>query len=305
MKISFPSLFSAPIQKYRFFFLFGNEETVFERAISFLQKKLLSSLQIKAEVDLLNHTSLSPSLFEAEENPSLTLVPHVTDKLLHHVDQLTRGVFIFTSQKARAQSKLVTYFTESPVSLAIGAYATPLLPSEFEFLIGDLNLPAHFKSLLFKTFQNDYMGLLSTLEKVKLFKDIPENQYEAFLGSFAPDDFMPLLQAFLLKDIKKGTEASSFITSTDIIPFLRSLTRAFQTLFELMPFKNSPKSIPWQKLTPPVFFKEQPLYEMALSRWNFMEIRNFLEGLLELERKVKLSASSLPHIHHELLSFIK
>lgn len=305
MKISFPSLFQTPLNKYTIFFIFGNDTTVFERAISFIHKKLQLPLQMKTEEDILQNASSQPSLFQTQDKPSLSLISPVTDKILGGLEQMKNGNFILTSEKARAQSKLVTHFSQSSTSLAIAAYASPLTTSEFEFLTREMDLPVSFKGILFKAYQNDSMGLLATLERIKLYGNVPEDLYDSFLSvSTSSEDFTPLIHAFLLKNSEKAIKALSDIALSDMIPILRNLSRSFQTLFELMPLKKNPKSIAWNTLTPPVFFKEQPIFETALSRWNSGDIKEFLEALLTLERQVKFSRITLSQIRHPLLAFL-
>lgn len=305
MKINFPALFQTSLHKYNLFFLFGNDALVFERALSFLQKKLLFPLHMKTEESILTPSPLQPSLFETQQDQPLTLIPHVTDKILNHLEQLKEGVFILTSEKARAQSKLVTYFTQSSDALAIAAYAAPITKPEFAFLVEDLNIPSSFQVLLFNAYQNDYQGLLATLKKIKLYGEVPEASYASFLESSASfDDLTPLLHAVLSRDAQKATETFSALGFLDLISLLRTLMRSFQTLFELMSFKKASKPIPWQSLTVPVFFKDQPLYEMALARWQGPEVQAFLETLLTLERRIKLSTCMLPQVKQELLFFL-
>ncbi len=306
MKINFPSLFQTPLHKYNIFFIFGNEAIVFERAIAFLQKKLSSPLHIQTEKDLLTNSFSQPSLFEDKgEAPSLTLISHVTDKVLKALDQMKNGFFILTSEKARAQSKLVTHFSQSSTSLAIAAYASLLTTSEFEFLVEGMNLPVSFKNLLFKAYQNDYRGLLSVLEKIKLYGDVPEDQYGSFLEASASssDELTPLIHALLSRD-REVTLTYLYATTFDLIPLLRSLSRSFQILFELMPFKGSSKPISWQTLSSPVFFKDQPLYQTALSRWRCEETQVVLETLLSLEKEIKYSSYASPQVSQTLLQFL-
>lgn len=304
-KINFSSLFQTSLNKFNHFFIFGNDLTVFERAIFFIQKNMSSSLHIKTEAELLNTVSSSFSLFKEDSGPSLTLIPQVSDKIIPHLEHLPEGIFIFTSEKARAASKLVTHFTNTPQCLAIGAYASPITTSEFEFIVGELNLPKSFKESLFKAYQNDYRGLLCAVQKIKLFGDVPEAHYGSFLETQSSmDDFSLLRDAFLLKDIKKAAELLSFLSSPDLIAFLRGLSRSFLMLFDLLPYKKSIKTIPWQKLTPPVFFKEVPLFESALLRWQGEEIQSFLETLLFLEHKIKYSSFTPSHVSQDLLAKI-
>lgn len=302
MKINFPSLFQTSLEKYTYFFIFGNDGSVFERALLFLQKKFSSSLRIKTEADLLNSSFSQVSLFEEASQPFLTFVPHVTDKIITHIDSLQGGHFIFTSEKARAHSKLVTYFSTAPQSLAIAAYASPLLPVEFDFLTQGMALSEVFKKQLFKAYQNDYSGLLSALQKIKLFQDVPESYYELFLKeSLSSEDMISFRNSFLLKNLKKAIEAVSCLSSSTLISHLRALTGAFLTLFELSSYRDSSRPLVWQKITSPVFFKDQPLFESALSRWKAEEIRSFLEVLLSLEYHVKQSAWTLPQVSQSLL----
>lgn len=305
MKTNFASLFKTPIHKYKFFFIYGNDLVVFDRIILFLSKKTTSSVQVKSEKELLTNSFSQPSLFEKAESAHLNLTLNVSDKVLDFIDQLGEGPFIFTSEKARSQSKLVTYFSNSSLSLAIAAYASPITTAEFDFLVGDLNLPTLFRGLLFKAYQNDYMGLIATLEKIKLYGDVPDSAYPSFLESPSlSEDLQSLNHPFLLRNLKKVLEVLLTINASDMIPFLRNLLRSFQTLYELMPFKNKPDSIVWQKLQTPVFFKDQPLYQTALSQWSIKEIQTFLESLLKLEYKVKYEKVTPSQVSQELMKIV-
>jgi hypothetical protein len=302
MKATFSSLFKAPLHQYKYFFIYGNDPVVFDRIILFLSKTISAPLDIKSEKELLESPSPQPSLFDDPQAKSLFLVSNVTDKILSHLDRLGEGTFIFTSEKARAKSKLVTHFSSCPHSLAVTAYASPITTSEFEFLAGDLKLPGAFSSLLFKTFQNDYMGLLATFEKIKLYGDVPEPAYGSFLESCgSSDDLQSLIHPFLLKNLKAASEGLGSINSADLIPTLRTFLRTFQTLYELMPYKNRPDAIQWQRFTPPIFFKDQPIYQAALSKWSREQVKSFLEAILTLEYKVKYEKLSLSHLSQELL----
>lgn len=302
MKINFPSLFKTDISKYKFFFIHGNDLVVFERITVFLNKKLSCPLEVKSEKELLADSGLQPSLFEKNTNKSLILVPQVSDKIINHLDQIGEGIYIFTSEKARAQSKLVTHFSSSSQSLAISAYASPLTPAEFDFLGGDLNLPARLKGLLFKAYQNDYMGLLGALEKIKLYGDVPESMYSSFTESYATEeDLKMLVHGFLLKNLKKVSGHLLTVNSSDIISLLRTLTHSFQILYGLMPFKKNPQAIAWQQLPSPVFFKDQPMYQAALSHWSGEQVLSFLQSLLKLEYKVKHERLTLSQVSQGLM----
>lgn len=291
-----------PVHKYKFFFIYGNDLSVFDRIIYFLSKKISSSLQIISEKELLKSAFSQPSLFEDHQTSLLHLISNVSDKILNHIDQMGEGAFIFTSEKARAQSKLVTYFSTSPFSLAIAAYASPLTTSEFDFVVGDLNVPGSLRPLLFKAYQNDYMGLLGALEKMRLYGDVPEAVYSSFLTpSSLLEELQSLSHPFLLKNQKKASEVLLTMSSSDLIPFLRGLLRSFQSLYELMPCKRSPNSIIWQSLKSPVFFKDQPLYLAALPQWHSAEILSYLESLLGLEYKIKYEKLTPSQVSQKLV----
>jgi DNA polymerase III delta subunit len=306
MKINFPALFQTPLHKYKVFLIFGNDTTVFERAQYFLQEKLSLIPKILAENELASTASFQSSLFESSEQCPLYLIPHASDKILSHLDSLRQGVYIFTSEKARAQSKLVLHFTKSSNTLAIAAYASPLTTSEFEFLIEGINLSPTLKSQLFKAYQNDYRGLLNALAQLRLYgNEVPDSYDDFFSNSSAPaEEFMLPVHGFLGRDLKKVTETTCLLTSADLIPFLRILARSFFTLLELMPFKGSSTPIAWHSLKAPVFFKDQPLFESALKRWDRDEISSFLRKILTLEYQIKYSGYAtsqvLPSLFLEL-----
>jgi DNA polymerase III delta subunit len=297
-KINFSSLFQTPLHPYKHFFVFGSESSLFERAISFLQKRLGASLEVKTEADLLGPLASQLSLFGNTDRLPLICVPNATDKSLTFLSTLPAGNFVFTSEKARAQSKLTTYFSTSPSSLAIAAYPSPLTMTELDFMAEGLTLPSDFKNQLMKTYINDRLGLLSALEKVKLVGDIKEPQYELFLQTDPLlGGFTPLRNAILLKDKPQIIDLFFHISSADLIPFLRILTRSFLTLSEISCWRF----IPWKNLTVPVFFKEQPLFEAAKPRWSFEEISLFLQTLLFLESKIKSASFSTSHVCHILV----
>lgn len=305
MKINFPTLFQTPIEKYQFFFIYGNDAEVFERTLSYIQKKLGTTLTHRSEEDIQKCPKAEMTLFE-ENSSQLTFVPHVTDKVLECLEFLKGEIVVFSSEKARAHSKLVTFFSDSPVSLAIAAYAAPLSSSEFELLVEGTPLPLSFKANLFKAYQNDYRGLLSAVDKIRLYGELQEEDFPLFIEqALLSDDVTQVIHAFLLKNLKEALRSFSRINPTELIPLLRGLGRSFQTLYNLLVLKGASSSIPWMKVTPPVFFKEQPLYERALRVWKTKEIAQLFETLLILEKQVKFSNIGATLLQRRLLHCLK
>lgn len=297
-KINFPSLFQSPLGKSNFFFVFGNDSFLIERAVSFLHKKLGGNLETKTEADVLNGLASQPSLFQAPGSRSLTFIPHVTEKILSQLPTLPEGIFIFTSEKTRAHSKLVTYFTGNPHSLCIAAYSCPVTTFELDFMTEDLSLPLTFKNQLLKTYQHHRGGLLNALEKIKLAKDISEDHYTFFLENDLPEgDLATLRNAFLLKDKAQLIPSLALLGQGDSVPLLRLLMRSFLTLLEL----SSARSIAWNSLTFPVFFKDQPIFDQARSRWHQHDIIVFLQDLLAIENKAKTAAFSSSLVQQTLI----
>jgi DNA polymerase III delta subunit len=305
MKANFQALFKAPLQKYRFFFIYGNDPTIIDRSILFLAKKFSSSVQIKSEADLLAASCSQLSLFQDDRGEGITLVYNVSDKAINALER-DSGVFILTSIKARAQSKLVTSFGNHPHALAIAAYASPLLSAEFDALVEGLNIPFPFQKLLFQAYQNDYMGLLATIEKIKLYGEVPEDMYPQFLETHGvEDDHNKIIHSFLLKNQKEALSLLPSLSVVDFIPFVRSLLRSFQVLYELMPFQGSPQNIAWMKLSTPIFFKDQPIYQAALARWNTVAIQEVLQTLLALECHIKRGKGIPSCVQRELLGILR
>src|SRR3990167_8731244 len=96
-KINFSSLFQTSLHPYKYFFIFGNEPSLFERTLFFLQKKMGASLEVKTEADLLGPFSSQLSIFGDADRLPLIYVPHVTDKILTFLTTSPTGHFIFSS----------------------------------------------------------------------------------------------------------------------------------------------------------------------------------------------------------------
>ena len=305
MKINFSSLFVTPLDKYRFFFIFGNDSSIFSRATLYIEQKLSASITTKSEGHILETTQTPPSLFsDHASSKKIILVPNVTDKIIKKIESMNDGIYIFSSDKARAKSKLVTYFSQNPHSLAISFYDSPISTSEFEFLVHGRNIPDEMKGLLLKAYQNDYMGLCSALNKIQLFGEISEDQYEQFLSpSDTNIDNTSIIHGFLLKDIKMVSSNLFLYNPANIILLLRSMSRSFQSLYALLPYKNQPSMISWNRISPAVFFKEQNMYVEALKRWNAKEIQNILNELLTLEYQFKFSTVPLSKVYQSLSRF--
>ena len=168
-----------------------------------------------------------------------------------------------------------------------------------------LSLSTEFKKDLFKTYQNDYAGLINIIETLKLIGEDAE-KYASFIldNSPLPEGANTLLEGILSRDVKKLSTALSELSVTDFIPTVRLLTRSFLTLLELMPFKRSPQMIQWRALSTPPFFKDQPRFEAALVRWDSKDILAFLETLLSLEKATKQGSLTSPQFSQTLLSLV-
>lgn len=303
MKIAFPALFQAPLERYTSYLIYGNDPSVMERALTFIQKRLALPQKVRTEAELLKAPLEAPSLFEDTPQRQLILVPHVTDKLLQHIEGLSQDVFVFMSEKARSQSKLVTYFGQAPHMLAISAYATPLLAPEFKALTEDLPFSAAFKQEMFKAYHQDYGALLNAIELLKLLGEGEEEVARGLLtASSLSQETHSLLEAVLCRDPQKLAVLLPGIPSGDFILVLRLFMRSFLTLLEIIPYKGNPQAIQWRALSSPIFFKDQPFFERALSRWPTKDILAFMDHLLALERRVKFTQLPPSHFSRDLLS---
>lgn len=305
MKINFSALFTTPLDRFDTFFIFGNDSSIFHRAISYIQKKRDGSLSLKSEVDILGSVQEPPSLFASQvPTQRITLVTNVSDKVINNLPSQEGLTYIFTSDKARAKSKLVTHFSQCPRSLAISFYDSPISTSEFAFLVGERSVPEGLQRLLHKAYQNDYIGLCSALDKIELFGEVSENQYSFFLTpSEADDESSQLVRGLLMKNPKLILPQLSVLNSSNVVLFLRSVNRTFQSLYALLPFQRKIASIPWNRISPPIFFKEQSVFEQALHKWQPKEIKQLLQLLLKMESQHKYSMISLSELQQNLLRF--
>lgn len=303
MKINFSNLFQVDLEKYSHYFIYGNDKGVFERALSFLERSFSLEKEVRTEKEFLASPEKSPSLFQEASNRSLVHIPQVTDALLTHLAPASENIFVFMSEKARAQSKLVAHFAKAPRSLAIAAYSSPLILGEFQSMMAPFSLSPEHKQILFKAYQHNYTGLMTLSGYLELLgTEEPPPLALLLASSEGSEESASLLKGVLLRDGAHMTQVLSTVLPGDLIFSLRMLGRAFLTLLEVIPHRSSPKAIPWQSLSTPVFFKDVPLFEKAISCWHPQEISSFLERLLFLEKNIKYAEWGNSQVSQSLLT---
>jgi hypothetical protein len=286
MKINFDKLFSTNLESARVFLVFGNDASVIQRALLYLKEIKISVLEI-TEKDFIDLPALgTPSLFE-DFNKDIKLITGTTEKSLKKFKTLSdTETYIFTSQTLRTTSSFVKYVQSLPDGLAIGCYEAPLLRTELNFYLKEFSLPQEQLSAIYHAFTHQPDEFYNFTKLLALLH-----------GSSGPDDISKLINTkeipdsdnqtlLFINNLKKSIAHEFPLPAEQYITVLRSIIRGLLTLYEL-------KAINYQKdkLTKPLFFKDQAHYLTAARKDSSRTIKSRYEKLLLTEKAIKSSNS--------------
>lgn len=296
MKITFDSLFSAKITDHRFILLFGNDEGTISRALNFVISQIVprgTQLTLIDESDFLKHSE-GPQMGDlfGEPTASIYLIGNCGERGLKILENLkeTKDVYIFTSLKLRATSKVTAWITKHGVSVA--CYESPLGRSEFSHLVRDLSLSNDLKTHLYQRTQRTPERLQDIIPLLKIVDTITPAFIDELLQGEDTlcDSYTDLGLSFLCKDTPKVSQilVQTPLLQTECIPFLRGLLRNLQTLYEMKSLRgtNAP-------LTNRPFFKHEPFFQKAVGLWSLKDLQNLIKNTLDLESKMKFAPSPL------------
>lgn len=286
MKINFDKLFSTNLDSTRIFLVFGNDPSVIQRALLYI-KGLRTSVHEITENEFIDLPPVAtPSLFE-DLNRNTKFIMGATDKSLKKLKTISgTETYIFTSQTLRTTSSFVKYVQSLPGGLAIGCYEAPLLRPELNFYLKEFNLLQDQLNTIYKTFSNqpdefyNFTKLLAlsydpsnadTINQLLKTKGLPDSDNHTLL---------------FINNVKKLIAQELPLPNEQYITTLRSVLRGLLTLYEL-------KAINYQKekLSKPLFFKDQAHYLAAARKDSLKTIMSRCEKLLQTEKAIKSTNS--------------
>ena len=286
MKINFDKLFSTSLESNRVFLVFGNDRSVIERSILYLKQIKGPTLEITEKEYLEQSVIDTPSLFE-DFNTNTTIITAATDKSLKKFKASTdTQTYIFTSESLRTTSSFVKFVQSMPDGMTIGCYEAPLLRTEFNFYLKQFNLSQEQLNLIFQAYSNqpDEFYNFTKLLGLSYDSSCPDLINQLMKSKVLPHSDN---QTLLFINNQPKAIAHELPLPTELyIPTLRSIVRSLLTLYEL-------KIIHYQKdrLSKPLFFKDQPHYLTAARKASSESIKSRYENLLQTEKAIKSTNS--------------
>ncbi|MEB3701444.1 DNA polymerase III subunit delta [Candidatus Bealeia paramacronuclearis] len=291
MKISFDRLFKSQLSGITTYILYGNDESVIERALSYLKQAYEKTHVIQFLDAPGSIHDNEPSLFQSAPRPTLSVIKTSSEKVIQSAFPQGSNIAIFIAPNLRAKSSLVMASQSQSDLCTISCYECALIPEELMFMATSKGLTLSQTQLrsLYTTFKLDFEGLSNILFVLALYESCDEEEFKALIESISHKGPLSLLlPAIFEKNIKAfdRTSESEFEPET-MIPLLRSLARSFEILLSQKAGLSTP---PY-----PIFFKDQPLFQGAQRNWSLPQIQEILKTLLRLENDVKFKHID-PHI---------
>lgn len=299
MKLSFDKLFGTNLNDIQLFVLYGNDDAVIERAIDFIKYSLPHHRsEILESLDQIS--SHEPSLFESNPSPSLNIYKTSSEKIIKSIDLSADSKWIVIAPNLRAKSSIVIDSQKQTEILTCSCYETPLIPQELVYLSKkyDINLTPDQLRSLHQIFRTNVEALKDLLAVLAYCSPLDELQFKEFCREYSTlNENSPLNSTLLLKDHKAFLRsADQELEQDNLIPILRSLSRAIETLLAK---KSGVHPLPYS-----VFFKDEPLYEKGLKLWSEPEAQSLLKTLLKLEHDVKFKAINPEIIIQQIQPFL-
>lgn len=286
MKINFDKLFSTSLESTRIFLVFGNDSSVIQRALFYLKNTKTSVLEI-TEKQFIDLPALgTPSLFE-DLSQSTRLITGATDKSLKKIKTLSgTESYIFTSQTLRTTSSFVKFVQSLPEGLAIGCYESPLLRPELNFYLKEFNLLPDQLNAIYKAFANQPDEFYNFSKLLALSYDSSNTDIISQLIKTKEQPDSDNHTLLFINNVKRLIAQEFPLPKEQYITTLRSVLRGLVTLYEL-------KAVNYQKdkLSKPLFFKDQAHYLAAARKDSLKTIKSRYEKLLQTEKSIKSSNS--------------
>ena len=285
MKITFDKIFETDLSGVQLFVLYGNAESVIERAIDFIR---YSHPNFKSEIlDSPDQGGSSePSLFESEPQLQMNILKTSSEKIIKSIDLSSKTKWIILASSLRSKSPVVMDSQQQSHILTCSCYEAPLIPKELVYYSKKYNIDLTQDQLrvLHQQFLTNVEGLKDLLSVLSYCSPLHDSEFQDFCKQYnVLNNVSPLNTALLIKDRAAFLKScESELESETMIPTLRSFSRTFEILLA--------KKAGVQPLPYTVFFKDEPFYEKGLKLWSERKAQDLLKVLLFLEHDVKFKA---------------
>lgn len=244
---------------------------------------------------------LTQSLFDGSK---LIVVSHVTDKILKYISEIidkkiSHIIFFLKSGSLDKKSKIRAFFEKNENLIVIPVYEDNFRTQSYiveKFLKkNNVKLSRESVNLIISRSNGDRKNLNIELEKILNYsltnKNIDFENVEKLTNLSANYSFNDLVDAFLLKDVKKISKIfnENNYSSEDCIIIIRSLLSKSKRLINIMELNNITNNIDKviTSIKPPIFWKEKESVKKQVSSWNLEELKNKTYKINDIELLIK------------------
>jgi len=283
----------------------------FKNKIKNLNKKaLIKNLdqdEIFSDENKFFNDLLNKSLFE---DTKIFFIDQVNDKILKLINEIEEKVnrpkiYLF-AELLDKRSKLRSYFEKSNSLGIVPCYADNEISLKkiiFNRLKGYTGLSNQNLNMIIENCGLDRSKLNNEINKITSFfenKIIDTNKLEILLNLKVNDNFDILKDQALIGD---KTRTNKLISDTILeneknVFYLSAINRRLMKLLEVIKVsENGNLDDAINKIRPPIFWKDKPIFILQARKWNKNKIEKVLDQIFKIELKIK----SNPKISHNLL----
>ena len=295
-------------QNSNFFLIYGKNEGLQNEIVEkyFLQnfegtKNKYDEYEFIRNYDEILNGILSQSLFEGNE---LIIISQVTDKILKNITEIinkeiSQTIFLLKSDSLDKKSKIRALFEKNKNLITIPVYEDNFNTQSYiveKFLKkNNIKLSRESVNLIINRSNGDRKNLNIELEKILNYslsnKNIDFGNIEKLTNLSANYEFSDLVDAFLLKDIKKISKIfnENNYSNEDCIIIIRSLLSKSKRLINIIELNNTVNNIDKviSSIKPPIFWKEKESVKKQAISWKLEELKDKAYKMNDIELLVK------------------
>ena len=264
--------------------------------INFHQDELISKTNI-----LINEIS-NNSLFEEQK---IILIENCTDKIISTLEPVlekleNNKIYIF-SEPLEKKSKLRNFYEKSKTNLAVPCYEDDQISLRnmvSKQLKNFQNLSPQNINLIIDSCGTDRIKLYNELNKITIYfsnKKIDDKKLEKLLNNGVNDEFNKLRDAAISgnKNMTNKLLSNTIIESEKNIFYLAAINQRLNKLNELLENFEKDKSleVALNKLNPPIFWKDKPLFLDQSKNWNKKKLICAFDKTYEIELTLKTNSN--------------
>ena len=207
-----------------------------------------------------------------------------------------RKIFIF-SEILQKNSKLRNFFEKSRQYGVIACYEDNEISLKkiiFNKLSGYKNLNTDVVNMILESCNLDRAKLNNELEKIIILfekKEIEKNQLEELLNIREDDKFSNLRDKAINGDLISTNKILNniYIENEKIIFYITVLNQRLNRIKDVILGSNNRESI--NKIKPPLFWKDKPIFEEQLKKCDIKKINLALDNTFQLEIIIKTNSA--------------